>query len=238
MSDTSSGAAITYPFPPRGKSLAWLGIGWRALTEQPLSIPWDLVQQRFQQAFTPSEEVPKLALRGEDGLLGVDGELVAMGSHIAFSLKVEVERLRITQDQATVALRVHAATTKAVDGKAVPPLSTVVLSGALDLNRIGGILRGLPEMPPGVVYAHDNLIVVDLMLFPEAREQTRSFRNLVGAAVSVVSPTRVRFEEDAMLVPLKRFPLGWGHFVARLLSAWRAWRGELPALRNLRLPKP
>jgi len=218
--------------------LAWLGIGWRALTERPLSIPWDLLQQQFHKAFTPSEQVPKLALRGEDGLLGVDGQFVAMGSHIAFSLKVEVERLRITQDQATAALRVHAATTSAIGGKAVPPLSTVIVSGALDLKRIGGILRGLPEMPAGVVYAHDNLIVIDLMHFPQAREQIQSFRNLVGAAVSVVSPTHVRFEQDAMLVPLKRFPLGWGHFVARLRSAWRAWRGELPALQNLRLPKP
>ena len=238
MSDTNTATAITYPFPPRNQSLAWVGIGWRALTERPLSIPWDVIQQHFHKAFTPSEELPKLALRGEDGLLGVDGEVVAMGSHIAFSLKVEVERLRITQDQATVILRVREANTRAVDGKAVPPLSTVVLSGALDLNRIGGILLALPELPPGIVYAHDDLIAIDLMRLPKAREQIRSFRNLVGAAVSVVAPTHVRFEEDAMVIPLKRFPLGWGHFVGRLRSAWRAWRGELPALQSLRLPKP
>jgi hypothetical protein len=229
--------SITYPFPPPGKSLAWLAIGWRALTERPLSIPWDVIERQFHQAFTPSEEVPKLALRGEDGLLGVDGEFVAAGSHVAFSLKVEVERLRITQDQATVALRVHAATTRAVDGKAVPPLSTVLLSGALDLNRIGGILLALPEMPPGVVYAHDNLIVMDLMHFPQAREQLRNYRNLLGAAVSVVSPAKVRFEDDAVVIPLKRFPLGWGQFIARLRSAWRVWRSELLALQSLRLPK-
>lgn len=238
MSETSSSSAITYPFPPPGKSLAWLGIGWRALTERPLSIPWDVIQQQFHQAFTPSEQVPKLALRGQDGLLGVDGEVVAMGSHIAFSVEVEVERLRITQDQATAALRVHAASTSAIGGKAVPPLSTVIVSGTLDLKRVGGILQGLPEMPAGVVYAHDNLIVVDLMHFPQARDQIKSFRNLVGAAVSLVSPTKVRFEEDAILIPLKRFPLGWGHFVARVRSAWRAWRGELQAVRALRLPKP
>lgn len=237
MPDANPSTAITYPFPPRNKSLAWLGIGWRALTERPLSIPWDLVQQQFHKAFTPSEQVPKLALRGEDGLLGVDGELRAVGSHIAFSLKVEVERFRITQDQATVALRVRSATTRAVGGKAVPPLSTVVVSGALDLNRIGGILRGLPELPTGVVYAHDDLIVMDLMHFPQAREQIKSFRNIVGAAVSMLSPTKVRFEENAMLIPLKRFPLGWGHFRARLRSAWRARRSELVELKNLRLPE-
>jgi hypothetical protein len=233
----NTSTAITYPFPSPGKSLAWLGVGWRALTERPLSIPWDLVERQFRQAFTPSEQVPKLELRGEHGLLDVDGEFVAVGSHVAFSLKVEVERLRITQDQATVALRVHGATTRAVDGKAVPPLSTVLVSGALDLNRIGGILLALPEMPPGVVYAHDDLIVIDLMHFPQVREQIRNYRNLIGAALSVVSPAKVRFERDAMVIPLERFPLGWGQFIARLRSAWRVWRGELVALQSLRLPK-
>jgi hypothetical protein len=120
----------------------------------------------------------------------------------------------------------------------VPPVSTVILSGALDLNRIGGILLALPELPSGIVYAHDDLIAIDLMHLPQVREQIQSFRNLVGAAVSVVAPTHVRFKEDSMVIPLKRFPLGWGHFVARLQSAWGARRGELPALRSLRLPKP
>lgn len=238
MSDANANTAIRYPFPPTSKRLAWLGIGWRALSERPLSVPWSLVEEQFHGAFTPSEQVPKLALHGEDGLLGVEGELLAVGSHLAFSLKVEVERLRITQDQATIALRVREAKTRAVDGKAVPPLSTLIVSGALDLNRIGGILRGLPELPLGVVYAHDDRIVIDLMHFPQAREQIKDYRNLVGAALSLVSPSKVRFEHDAVLIPLQRFPLGWGQFVARIRSAWRVWRAELASLRSLRLPKP
>jgi hypothetical protein len=108
----------------------------------------------------------------------------------------------------------------------------LIKSGALDLSKPGNLVKHVPNLPPVVVSAADDKIVLDLMKHPKIGGEARA-RNLVNLVTSVLTIHGVEADE-------RHFDVSFRAFQGGLFNAARQVRRHVlaPGIRRARLFLP
>jgi len=114
-----------------------------------------------------------------------------------------------------------------VQGEVQSPIAALIRSGALDLSKPGNLAKYMP-LPPTVVEARDNRIVVDLMKDPKIAEN-RYVQRLLPLITPMVTAYALETEDDHLEVVFRPLPEG-------LAPAATAIRRHLlrPSIRRIR----
>jgi hypothetical protein len=107
----------------------------------------------------------------------------------------------------------------ALIGDSTTPVATLIKSGALDLSKPGNLVKFLPKLPPAIVLADDDRIVLDLMKIP-ALAGNEMLRRALAIVTPVMSVRAVETDHDHLYVALRASPRG----LPRAIAALRAMR--------------
>jgi hypothetical protein len=108
----------------------------------------------------------------------------------------------------------------------------LIKSGALDLSKPGNLVKHMPDLPPVLISAHDDRIILDLMKHPKIGGDPRA-RNLISLITSVVTVHGIETDEQHFDVSLRAFQDG-------VVNAAREVRRHVlaPGLKRARLLLP
>ena len=147
-----------------------------------------------------------LALAPEPPGLRVNGSAHAFGAPIEFSLRVEAGGVEVQGGQRLfrVAVRDVSLTTTA---DAPGPLADTIRQGLIDTDNPATLLGNMVALPPYVVEASGNTVVLDVMRVPVLAAD-ESLRTWIAAATSYVCIRDIGVEDDAISMRLGVLPGG------------------------------
>lgn len=129
-----------------------------------------------------------------------------MKTPVRASAVVYIDRMVITPAQIRIEVRLEEIWME-VEGDAQGPVAALIKSGALDLSKPGNLAKYMP-LPPTVIEARDNKIVLDLMRDPKIGGNP-----VVQRALSLVTPmvtaSGVETDEDHLEVKFRPLPEGF-----------------------------
>ncbi len=141
----------------------------------------------------------------------------AMGTQLRAGANLRIEEIEIGPETIRIGLRVHEVKLKVLDDSETP-VATLVKSGALDLSKPGNLVKFIPKRPKAIVDAHDDKIVLDLMMVPQFSENKRLRR-----ALQIVSPLvgirAIETEGDHLFIALRATPAGLREAIVALREA-------------------
>ena len=138
--------------------------------------------------------------------LGLAATIEKMETRIRFSSVIYIQNIRVSADEMRVEVRMEdVKLTVLSDKKTI--VSALINSGALNISQIGNLVNELPGMPPFIVEAHGNRLVVDLMKAPKLAKN-QLLRQLVGALSSLITVHGVQTESEHLDVVLRALPSG------------------------------
>lgn len=175
----------------------------RALTGQ-LTVPLELVRTQLDGLGKKVD----LALHSESPGLRIDGSAHAFGAPIEFSVRVEAEGvvLRGEQRLVRVMLRdVSLTTTEDAPG----PLADTIRQGLIDTDNPATLVGNMVSLPPFVVEASGDTVVIDLMRVPALAEQDTA-RTWLAAITSYLCIRSIDVRDDAIVLSLGVLPGGPG----------------------------
>lgn len=154
----------------------------------------------------------------------------AMKTPLRFSAVVYIDRMVITPEQLRIETRMEDIWLE-VQGDVQSPVAALIKSGALDLSKPGNLAKYLP-LPPMVVEARDNRIVVDLMK-DEKIAANPMIRRILPLITPVVTAYGLETDDDHLEVMFRPLPDG-------LVPAASAIRRHLvrPGLQRIRALLP
>lgn len=154
----------------------------------------------------------------------------AMKTPLRVSAVAYIDRMQIGPEQIRIELRLEEIWAEVI-GEASGPVAALLRSGALDLSKPGNLAKYLP-LPPTVVEARDNRIVIDLLRDPKIAGNPR-VRRLLSLITPVVTAYGLETEDDHLEVMFRPLPDG-------LLPAASAVRKHLlsPGLKRIRALLP
>jgi hypothetical protein len=130
----------------------------------------------------------------------------AMGTELRAGANVEIEEIEISAESIRVSLRVQEVKLKVLDDSETP-VATLVKSGALDLSKPGNLVKFIPKRPKAIVDAHDDRIVLDLMLVPALGDNKR-LRRALQVVTPLVGIRAIETEGDHLYIALRATPTG------------------------------
>jgi hypothetical protein len=130
----------------------------------------------------------------------------AMGTELRAGASVEIDEIEISADVLRVAIRVRDVKLKVLDDSETP-VATLVRSGALDLSKPGNLVKFIPKRPKAIVDAHDDRIVLDLLMVPSLAENKR-LRRALRVVAPLVGIRAIETEGDHLYVALRATPAG------------------------------
>jgi hypothetical protein len=133
--------------------------------------------------------------------LRVSLSLETMGTPVRASVALRVESIDMSPDSIRVGFRLRDVKL-ALRGDSFTPVATLIKSGALDLSKPGNFVRAMPAMPPGVVEAEDDRIVVDLMKLPFMANNWL-LRRALAVVTPIVSVRAVETDRDHLYVAFR-----------------------------------
>lgn len=153
-----------------------------------------------------------------------------MKTTVRASAVVYVERLVLTGDQLRIELRLENVSLTLMEDSD-SPVAMLIKSGALDLSKPGNLVKHMPDLPPVLVEAEGNKIVLDLMRHPKIGNE--SVRNTVSLVTSLLTVHGVETDDSHLDVSFRAFPEG-------VFRAAREVRRNLivPSIRRARLLLP
>lgn len=128
-----------------------------------------------------------------------------MKTPVRGSAVVYVDRMLVTPTQIRIEIRLEEIWME-VQGDAQGPVAALIRSGALDLSKPGNLAKYLP-LPPTVVEARDNRIVVDLMKDPKIANHPLVQR-LLPLVTPVVTAYALETDDDHLEVMFRPLPDG------------------------------
>lgn len=146
------------------------------------------------------------------------------------SAVVYIDRVVVTAAQIRFEIRLEEIWLE-VEGDAQGPVAALIRSGALDLSKPGNLAKYLP-LPPVVVEARDNRIVVDLMKDPKIAAHP-VLQRVLPLVTPIVTVFALETDDDHLEVLFRPLPEG-------LKSAASAIRRHLirPSIARLRALLP
>jgi hypothetical protein len=132
-----------------------------------------------------------------------------MKTPVRASATVFVERMVVSGEQIRIEVRLEDVVLK-LAGESDSPVAMLIKSGALDLSRPGNLVKHMPDLPPVMVEAKDNRIVLDLMRHPKIGESS-AVRRAVSLVTSFVTVHGVETDEAHLDVAFRALPEGVFH---------------------------
>lgn len=202
----------------------------RSLIGLRLGVPIDLFRWLGEQAES-SGKAEDIEVDSVPPGVRVAATVDLMKTVVRASAVVYIERMVLTGEQLRVEVRLENVALKLVKD-ADTPVAMLIKSGALDLSKPGNLVKHMPDLPPVLVEAEGNRIVLDLMRHPKIGG-SRSVRNAVSLATSLLTVHGVETDDSHLDVSFRAFPDGVFH-------AAREVRRNLiaPGLRRARLLLP
>ncbi|MDQ3032006.1 MAG: hypothetical protein M3Y87_06290 [Myxococcota bacterium] len=153
-----------------------------------------------------------------------------MNTPVRASAVVYIDRMVITPAQIRIETRLEEIWME-VQGDAQGPVAALLRSGALDLSKPGNLAKYM-ALPPTVVEARDNRIVVDLMKDPKIAGN-RTLQRVLPLITPVVTAYALETDDDHLEVTFRPLPDG-------LRPAASAIRRHLvrPGMRRIRALLP
>jgi hypothetical protein len=128
-----------------------------------------------------------------------------MKTPVRASAVVYIDRMVITPAQIRIETRLEEIWME-VQGEAQGPIAALIKSGALDLSKPGNLAKYMP-LPPTVVEARDNRIVLDLMKDPKIAGNPMVQR-VLPLITPVVTAYALETDDDHLEVTFRPLPDG------------------------------
>lgn len=154
----------------------------------------------------PSEA--DIEIEAEPPGLRLAGTFENMQTRLRGSAVVFIDRIYVTANQIRIDVRLEDVSLKVLSEKKTH-LSALIKSGALDVTKPGNLVAELPDMPPVIIDAFDNVISLDLMHEPKLRGNRMVYR-AVGLLSSMITVHGVETDSTHLDVVMRAFPQGIG----------------------------
>jgi hypothetical protein len=128
-----------------------------------------------------------------------------MGTPVRASAVAYIDRMVITPAQIRIETRLEEIWME-VQGDANSPVAALIRSGSLDLSKPGNLAKYMP-LPPTVVEARDNRIVVDLMRDPKISGHP-VVQRVLPLLTPVVTAYALEADDDHLEVVFRPLPEG------------------------------
>src|SRR5580704_6684944 len=169
------------------------------------------------QAKLPRKAPQDIEIASSPPALRISLSVDAMGTPVRASAAIRIDEIDLSPETMRIGLRLSDVKL-ALIGESTAPIATLIKSGALDLSKPGNLVKFLPKLPPAIVEADDDRIVIDLMKVPGMAKNA-----LLRRALAIVTPVMniraVATDRDHLYVALRASPRG-------LLRALAALRGR------------
>ncbi len=154
-----------------------------------------------------------------------------MKTSVRASAVLYIERMVLTGEELRIELRLENVSLQLVEDSDTP-VAMLIKSGALDLSKPGNLVKHMPDLPPVLVSAEGNRIVLDLMRHRKIGGSA-AVRNAVSLVTSLLTVHGVETDDQHLDVTFRAFPDGVFH-------AAREVRRHLviPGIRRARLLLP
>jgi hypothetical protein len=133
-----------------------------------------------------------------------------MGTLLRASADLHVEGVRVADGQLLIELRV-----RNLEVQAPPESPASQMIKAMDLTRPGNLMMFMPQRPPALVEARDDLFVFDLMKLRKLRDNEKA-RRAISALAEVLSIKDIQVEGDLLVIGLRVSPLGMPSALAQI----------------------
>ena len=130
----------------------------------------------------------------------------AMGTELRAGANLEIAEIEVGPEVFRVSLRVRDVNLKVLDDSETP-VATLVKSGALDLSKPGNLVKFIPKRPKAIIDAHDDQIVLDLMLVP-ALAANKRLRRAMRVVTPLVGIRAIETEGEHLYIALRATPQG------------------------------
>ncbi len=160
-----------------------------------------LVQETAEDA-----DALDLTIEAEPPGLRVAATFEKMETRLRGSAVVFVNRVLLSGDEVRFEVRLEQVDLQVLSSKKTQ-LSALIKSGALDVSKPGNLIDELPGIPPVIVEAYDNRLVIDLMRSPKFRNN-RMLRHSIGLLSSLITVYGVQTESDHLDVVFRALPRG------------------------------
>jgi hypothetical protein len=202
----------------------------RSLIGLRIGVPLDAFRWMAEQA-EASGKAQDVTIDAVPPGVRIGATIDLMGTVVRASSVVFVDRMVVDGERLQLDVRLDGVNLSLVEDSD-SPVAMLIKSGALDLSKPGNLVKHVPNLPPVVVSAADDRIVLDLMRHPKIGGEERA-RNLVTLVTSVLTIHGVETDERHFDVTLRAFQGG-------LFNAARQVRRHvvLPSIRRARLLLP
>lgn len=180
-----------------GIEIEWLR--WR------LRIPLATVEQLLAGKFPKG----RFTLVAQTPGIHVSGEIPAVGARILCAARLDLGGLCVGADARTLAIRIGDPALEVGEGS-VGPLADAIRKGRIDLRRPADLVGNQLGLPPLVVRASGDTVVLDFARLPALRAGRAWRRFMLGSALLGVS--RITAVDGAVVVQLRLLPGGIGGF--------------------------
>jgi hypothetical protein len=181
-------------------------------------VPLAALRWLTSQAKLPRKAPKDIEIGSSPPALRISLSVDAMGTPLRASAAIKIDEI----DLSTTALRVGIKLSDvklALLGESTSPVATLIKSGALDLSKPGNLVKFLPKLPPAIVEADDDRIVLDLMKVP-AIAANEMLKRALAIVTPVMNIRAVETDRDHIYVALKASPRG----LPKAIAALRALR--------------
>ena len=171
-----------------------------------LGIPMAALRWLSQQV-EASGKVKYLELVAREPGIHFTVDLDLMGTPVRAAAVIYFERVTLSEEELTFALRIEEVSLK-LTAEAQTPVAALIKSGALDLSNPGNLAAHLPHRPPVLVEAEGKRLVLDLMREPRIGSNPL-VRNAVGLLTRFVTIHGIETGAEYLDVVFRAFPLGY-----------------------------
>jgi hypothetical protein len=202
----------------------------RSLIGLRLGVPIDAFRWLAEQA-EQSGKAEDVRVDAEPPGVKIQATVDLMRTRVRAHAILYVDRMVLNGEKLRIELRLQEVKL-ALAEDSDSPVAMLIKSGALDLSRPGNLVKHMPDLPPVLVEAHDDKIVLDLMKHPKIGGDKRA-RNLISLVTSVLTVHGVETDEDHFDVSLRALPEGLFHAARQVRR-----HVVLPSIRRARLLLP
>jgi hypothetical protein len=169
-----------------------------------IGVPLDAIRWGLSQAEKSGKVKDPVVTEVPPGMR-ITATVDAMKTPLRVSSVVYIDRMGITPDQIRIDVRLEEIWAEVL-GDAQGPVAALIKSGALDLSKPGNLAKYLP-LPPTVVEAKDNRIVLDLMRDPKIAGNPR-VRRVLSLVTPVVTAHGLETDDDHLELAFRPLPDG------------------------------
>lgn len=171
-----------------------------------LGLPLDALRWLAEQA-AKSGKVEDLEIESAPPGFRIGVTLEQMKTKIRATSTIYIERMRISETEARIELRLEDTRLRVVGGEE-SPVAFLVRSGALDISNPGTLVKHLPKIPPMVIEAEGKRIVLDLAKLPQLADERSRARRALGAITSLITLHAIETDEGHVDVTFRALPSG------------------------------